>query len=61
MIRVLVVDDEQVIRNGAARVIAECVPNSDMVVCGTPTEALEEVEKRPFDIAFPLFRSSLTE
>ena len=52
MIRVLVVDDEQVIRDGAARVIAECIPNSDMVVCGTPTEALEAVEKRPFDIAF---------
>ena len=52
MIRVLVVDDEQVIRDGAARVIAECIPNSDMVVCGTPSEALEAVEKRPFDIAF---------
>ena len=52
MIRVLVVDDEQVIRDGAAKVIADCIPNSDMVVCGTPSEALEEVEKRPFDIAF---------
>ena len=52
MIRVLVVDDEQVIRDGAAKVIADCIPNSDMVVCGTPSEALEEVEKRHFDIAF---------
>ena len=52
MIRVLVVDDEQVIRDGAARVIADCIPNSDMVVCGTPAEALEAAGKRPFDIAF---------
>ena len=30
MIRVLVVDDEQVIREGAARVIAECVPDAEI-------------------------------
>lgn len=52
MIRVLVVDDEQLIREGSARVIAECIPNADMTVCGTPSEAIEAVEKRPFDIAF---------
>ena len=52
MIRVLIVDDEQVIREGAARVIADCLPNSDMAVCATPSEALAAVEKRPFDIAF---------
>jgi len=52
MIRVLVVDDEKLIRDGAARIIAGCIPGADMVVCGTPSEALAEVEKRPFDIAF---------
>ena len=52
MIRVLVVDDEQVIREGAARVIAECIPDSDIVVCASSSEALEETRKRAFDIAF---------
>lgn len=52
MIRVLVVDDEKVIREGAARVISGCVPDADMVVCASSSEALEEAGKRSFDIAF---------
>ena len=52
MIRVLVVDDEQIIRDGAARVIAECMPDAELTVCGGSAEALEAAEKRPFDIAF---------
>ena len=52
MIRVLVVDDEQVIREGTARVVAECIPDSDMTVCATPSEALAEAGKKNFDIAF---------
>ena len=50
--RILVVDDEKVIREGAARVIADCVPGAELTVCGTPSEALAEAEKRSFDIAF---------
>ena len=52
MIRVLVVDDEQVIREGTARVVAECIPDSDITVCATPSEALAEAGKKAFDIAF---------
>lgn len=52
MMRVLVVDDEKVIRDGAARVIADCIPDPDMVVCASAAEALEAAEKRPFDIVF---------
>ena len=52
MIRVLIVDDEQVIREGASRVIGACLPDAEIVVCGGSSEALEEAEKRPFDIAF---------
>ena len=52
MVRILIVDDEQIIREGAARIIRECMPDAQLVVCGTPKEAIEEVEKNPFEIAF---------
>ena len=52
MIRVLVVDDEQLIREGTARVVADCIPDAELAVCATPSEALKEVEKGSFDIAF---------
>ena len=52
MIRVLVVDDEQVIREGAARVIAECVPDAEITACAAPSEALEKIEEKAFDVAF---------
>lgn len=52
MVKVLVVDDERVIREGAAKVISECMPTADITQCGGPTEALAEVEKKNFEIAF---------
>lgn len=52
MVKVLVVDDEQTIREGTARVIADCIPDVDMTVCATPGEALKEAETTDFDIAF---------
>ena len=52
MVRVLIVDDEKVIREGAARVIEQCLPSADIQLCEGPTEALEEVEKKKYDIAF---------
>ena len=52
MARILIVDDEQIIRDGAARIVAQCMPGAELVVCGTPTEALDEAEKQSFDVAF---------
>lgn len=52
MVRILVVDDEDVIREGSARVIADCIPDSDIKVCATPNSALRAVRKEAFDIAF---------
>lgn len=52
MVRILLVDDELIIREGAAKIIKECMPDSELVACGTAKEALEEVEKSSFEIAF---------
>ena len=52
MVRILIVDDEQIIREGSARIIGQCMPDAQLVVCADPEEALEEVEKKAFDIAF---------
>jgi len=52
MVRILIVDDEQIIREGASRIIAECVPDAQLTVCSTPNEAIEAVEKNPVEIAF---------
>ena len=52
MARILVVDDEKVIREGAAKVIMTCMPNAEIVQCEGPTEALETVEAKTFDVAF---------
>ena len=52
MLSIAVVDDERVIREGAAKVISDCMPNAEIVQCSGPTEALAEVEKKSFDIAF---------
>lgn len=52
MVKVLVVDDEKVIREGAVRVIEQCMPNAEIIACEDPNEALKEVENRKFDIAF---------
>ena len=52
MIRVLVVDGEQETREEAAAVIAGCIADADIVVCGTAEEALEEAGEKAFDIVF---------
>lgn len=52
MARVLVVDDEQLIREGSAKVIQDSMPHAEIVKCGSSAEALEEVQKKPFDVAF---------
>ena len=52
MVRILIVDDEQIIRDGAARIIGQCMPDAQLVVCEGPDDALSEVEKEPFEIAF---------
>lgn len=52
MIRILVVDDEEILRNGAAKIIAKCEPAAEIVVCASGFEALEEAKVKPFDIAF---------
>ena len=52
MIRILVVDDEKIIREGAAKTIAKCEPDSEIVVCDSAKNALKEARKAPFDIAF---------
>lgn len=52
MIRVLVVDDEKLIREGEARMIEDCLPDAEMAVCATPNEAIRAVDREPFDIAF---------
>ena len=52
MIRVLIVDDEQLIREGAAKTIGECLPDAELTVLGTASAAIAEAEKRDFDIAF---------
>ena len=52
MIKVLVVDDERVIREGAVRVVEQCMPTAEITQCEAPEEALEQAEKQKFDIAF---------
>ncbi len=52
MLRILIVDDEKIIRHGAARIIGKCEPEAEIIVCGTGKEALREVRDEPFDIAF---------
>ena len=52
MVRILIVDDEQIIREGATRIIAQCMPDAQLVACGTTQEALEEAERNSFDVAF---------
>lgn len=52
MVKVLVVDDEKVIREGASKVISECIHNAEITQCDGPKDALEKVEQQNFDIAF---------
>ena len=52
MVKVLVVDDEKVIREGAVRVIEQCLPGAEIVQCESPEGAISETENRKFDIAF---------
>ena len=52
MVRILIVDDEQIVRDGAAHIIGQCMPGAELVVCSTPEEALDKVEKYIFRIAF---------
>ena len=52
MVRVLVVDDERVIREGAIRVIEQCLPNAEITPCERPEETIEAAGKAKYDIAF---------
>lgn len=52
MIHVLIVDDEPLIREGGAKVIAQCMPHAELTVCGSADEAMEKAEQTAFDIAF---------
>ena len=52
MIRILVVDDEQIIRQGTASIIAKCEPEAEMILCDNAKAALKAAEEKPFDIAF---------
>lgn len=52
MIRILVVDDEKIIREGAAKIIARCEPDAEIVVCGSAKEALKAAKDASFNIAF---------
>ena len=52
MVKVLVVDDERVIREGAIRVIEQCLPNAEITPCERPEEAIEAAGKAKYDIAF---------
>ena len=52
MIKILVVDDEKIIREGAAAVIEKCEPDSEITLCETPMKALDSVKKDSYDIAF---------
>ena len=52
MVKVLVADDEKIIREGAVRVIEQCLPGAEIVQCEDPNKALEEAENKKFDIAF---------
>ncbi len=52
MVRVLVVDDERVIREGAIRVIEQCLPSAEIMPCERPEEAIEAAGKAKYDIAF---------
>ena len=50
--KILIVDDEKTIREGTARVIADCLPDAELTVCGGSGEALREALSTQFDIAF---------
>ncbi len=52
MKRILVIDDEPVIRDGTARVVAKCEPDAEIVTCSTAKAAIKEAKSAPFDIAF---------
>ena len=52
MVHILIVDDEPIIRIGAAGVIQKVEPEASLVLCGSPNEALEAVKKNTFEIAF---------
>ena len=52
MVKILIVDDEKIIREGAAAVIKKCEPDGDLTLCENPKQALEAVKEEPFDIAF---------
>ena len=52
MIKILVVDDEKLIREGASKVIHECVQDADIVTCASSSDALSKVQETLFDIAF---------
>ena len=52
MIRILVVDDEKIIREGTAAVIRRVEPEAEVVVCDSGKAALKAAKEAPFDIAF---------
>ena len=52
MKRILIVDDEKIIRDGAAKIISGCEPDAEITVCGSAKEALDAAKDINFDIAF---------
>ena len=52
MLKILIVDDEQIIREGAASVVRKCLPGAEVTVCDGAKAALAEAAKIEFDIAF---------
>ena len=52
MLRILLVDDEDIIRMGERRSIEKCEPDAEIVACASAEEALKEIKKGSFDVAF---------
>ena len=50
--KILIVDDEKIIREGAAKAVEKCDPEADIVMCSTGKEALNAASESKFDIAF---------
>ena len=52
MMKIILVDDEKIIREGAASVIRKVVPEAHLVTCANAEEALRAVEQENYNIAF---------
>ena len=49
--KVLIVDDHALVRRGMAHVVRECFSEAATVEAGSASEAIEAMEREPFDIA----------